>query len=152
MKKILVSLITFVALCHTASANDNTLYIVANDGGTVKWEVASLQKMHFLNGNIVLTMKDGTSTYTSIASVQKMYIASEGTNGIDGVTDAVECVWDGATLQINGGLVADVKVYTVNGSLMKQCLLTDGRIDLSDLRNGMYIVCVGGQSFKIVKK
>ncbi len=152
MKKILVSLIAFVALSHAASANDNKLYIVANDGETVKWEVASLQKMHFLNGNIVLTMKNGTSTYTSIASVQKMYIASEGANCINGVTGDVECVWDGAVLYVNGSLTADVKVHSVNGLLVKQCVVANGHIDLSDLHNGMYIVSVGGHNLKIVKK
>ena len=133
-------------------AEDNHLYIEPNAGETLNWNVPSLQKMTFQNGNVVLTMKDGTSTYTPISSIKRMYICTPSANGINDVESNTQCTWDGERLQVNAKQGAPVRVYSVNGALLKSVSLTDTSIDLQGLSKGLYIVNVDGQTFKILKK
>lgn len=133
-------------------AEDNHLYIEPNAGETLSWNVPSLQKMTFQNGNVVLTMKDGTSTYTPISSIKRMYICTPSANGINDVESNAQCTWDGERLHVNAKQGAPVRVYSVNGALLRSVSLTDTSIDLQGLSKGLYIVNVDGQTFKILKK
>lgn len=133
-------------------AEDNHLYIQSSTGETLDWSVPSLQKMTFQNGNVVVTMKNGTSTYTPISSVSRMYICTPSVNGIESVEGDVQCTWDGERLHVNAPAGSAVKVYSVNGVLVSQTRLTDTSVDLQGLNRGMYVVNVGGQVVKIMKK
>jgi hypothetical protein len=152
MKKLLLSLISIVTFNVAAMAEDNHLYIQPNAGETLQWSVPSLQKMTFQNGNVVLTMKDGTSTYTPISSVKRIYICTPSANSITSVDGKSQCVWDGARLQIDAQVGASVAVYSVNGASVMHTRLTDTTVDLQGLSRGVYIVNVDGQVFKIIKK
>lgn len=133
-------------------AEDNHLYIQSSTGETLDWSVPSLQKIKFQNGNVVVTMKNGTSTYTPISSVSRMYICTPSVNGIESVEGDVQCTWDGERLHVNAPAGSAVKVYSVNGVLVSQTRLTDTSVDLQGLNRGMYVVNVGGQVVKIMKK
>lgn len=133
-------------------AEDNHLYIEPNAGETLDWSVPALQKMTFQNGNVVLTMKDGTSTYTPISSIKRMYICTPSANGIDAVESNAQCTWDGERLHVSAKQGAPVRVFSVNGTLVRSARLTDTSIDLQGLSRGLYIVNADGQTFKILKK
>ncbi|MBQ8806965.1 MAG: T9SS type A sorting domain-containing protein [Bacteroidaceae bacterium] len=150
MKKLMFSLMMLVAV--NVMAEDNHLYIQSSTGETLDWSVPSLQKMTFQNGNVVVTMKNGTSTYTPISSVSRMYICTPSVNGIESVEGDVQCTWDGERLHVNAPAGSAVKVYSVNGVLVSQTRLTDTSVDLQGLNRGMYVVNVGGQVVKIMKK
>jgi len=150
MKKLMFSLMMLVAA--NVMAEDNHLYIQSSTGETLDWSVSSLQKMTFQNGNVVVTMKNGTSTYTPISSVSRMYICTPSVNGIESVEGDVQCTWDGERLHVNAPAGSAVKVYSVNGVLVSQTRLTGTSVDLQGLNRGMYVVNVGGQVVKIMKK
>lgn len=150
MKKLMFSLMMLVAA--NALAEDNYLYIQSSTGETVDWSVPSLQKMTFQNGNVVITKKDGTSTYTPISSISRMYISTPSANGIESVGNNGQCTWDGERLHVNALAGSAVKVYSVNGVLVSQTRLTDTSVNLQGLNRGMYVVNVGGHVVKIMKK
>lgn len=150
MKKLMFSLMMLVAA--NALAEDNYLYIQSSTGETVDWSVPSLQKMTFQNGNVVITKKDGTSTYTPISSISRMYISTPSANGIESVGNNGQCTWDGERLHVNAPAGSVVKVYSVNGVLVSQTRLTDTSVNLQGLNRGMYVVNVGGHVVKIMKK
>jgi|GEM_PF-1322897 len=152
MKKILLSLIMLAIQNVATMAEDNHLYIEPNAGETTDWSVPSLQKMTFQNGNVVLTMKDGTSTYTPISSIKRMYICTPSANGINDVESNAQCTWDGERLHVSAKQNTPVRVFSVNGALVRSVRLTDTSIDLQGLSRGMYIVNVDGQNFKVLKK
>ena len=135
-----------------AMAEDNHLYIEPNAGETLEWGVPTLQKMTFQNGNVILTMKDGTSTYTPISSIKRMYICTPSANSISSVEENSQCTWDGERLHINAQQGAPVNVFSVNGTLVRHIRLTDTSIDLQNFGRGVYIVNVDGQNYKIIKK
>ena len=135
-----------------AMAEDNHLYIEPNAGETLEWGVPTLQKMTFQNGNVILTMKDGTSTYTPISSIKRMDICTPSANSISSVEENSQCTWDGERLHINAQQGAPVNVFSVNGTLVRHIRLTDTSIDLQNLSRGVYIVNVDGKNYKIIKK
>lgn len=152
MKKILTSVMLLMIACANVKAEDNHLYIQPNAGETLDWSIPTLQKMTFQNGNVVLTMKDGTSTYAPISSIKRMYICVPSANSITSVDGKSQCVWDGVRLQVDARPGASVAVYSVNGTSVMHTRLVDTTVDLQGLNRGMYIVNVDGQVFKIIKK
>ena len=84
MKKILLTWM-MLASAFALQAEDNHLYIQPNAGEKLSWSVPSLQKMTFQDGSIVLTKKDGTIAYASIATVKRMYISTPSAENIEGM-------------------------------------------------------------------
>ena len=65
---LMVSMATF--------ADDYTLYIAATAGET-GYPLATVQKLTFENGNVVVNKKDGTKESTAISTVSRMYFSTE---------------------------------------------------------------------------
>ena len=88
MKKLL-SLATALMLGVSAMAEDYTLYYDAADGTTNKSmaAVTQLRKLTFENGNVVLTYKDGTTSSTAIADINRLFFATPEAVGIDEVKE-----------------------------------------------------------------
>ena len=152
MKKIFLTLIAMVAANISTQAEDNHLYIEPNAGETIDWSVPSLQNITFQNGNVVLNMKDGTSTYTPISSIKRMYICTPSANSISTVEGDASCTWDGEVLHVNAQSGTPVKVYSVNGASVMNTRLSETSVNLRGLNKGLYIVSINGQNFKILKK
>lgn len=152
MKKILLLTVALLTAHVVVKAEDNHLYIQPNAGETLSWSVPSLQKMTFQDGNIVLTKKDGAVTYTPISSVGRMFIATPSAQGIEQVPQGALYAWKGDRLQINAQPGTSVKVYNVAGALVIDECLSGNPIAFQALPKGLYIVNVGGQIFKTIKK
>lgn len=152
MKKIFLTLIAMVAANISTQAEDNHLYIEPNAGETIEWSVPTLQNITFQNGNVVLNMKDGTSTYTPISSIKRMYICTPSANSISTVEGDASCTWDGEVLHVSAQPGTPVKVYSVNGASVMNTRLSETSVNLRGLSKGLYIVNINGQNFKILKK
>lgn len=152
MKKIFLTLIAMVAANISTQAEDNHLYIEPNAGETIEWSVPTLQNITFQNGNVVLNMKDGTSTYTPILSIKRMYICTPSANSISTVEGDASCTWDGEVLHVSAQPGTPVKVYSVNGASVMNTRLSETSVNLRGLSKGLYIVNINGQNFKILKK
>lgn len=151
MKKILLTWM-MLASVFALHAEDNQLYIQPTAGEKLSWSVPSLQKMTFQNGNIVLTQKDGTVAYAPIATVKRMYISSPSAEHIVGMDAELFYSWNGDKLQINVKQGTPVKVYNVAGILVLRENYSGDALDFQGVDRGLYIVNVGGQTIKIVKK
>ena len=147
MKKIFLA--AFAALFSlTCLADDYYLNVIAN--ATDSYATASLKKITFENGNVVVTTSNGTSTSYAISSISQMYFSSTSA-GIGSISTDSNIAWDGTTLSLNG-LKGKVQVYQPSGALVASESADAERINLSRLSKGVYVVNVNGQSFKIVKK
>ena len=147
MKKIFLA--AFAALFSlTCLADDYYLNVIAN--ATDSYATASLKKITFENGNVVVTTSNGASTSYAISSISQMYFSSTSA-GIGSISTDSNIAWDGTTLSLNG-LQGKVQVYQPSGALVVSESADAERINLSRLSKGVYVVNVNGQSFKIVKK
>ncbi|MBR3896884.1 MAG: T9SS type A sorting domain-containing protein [Bacteroidaceae bacterium] len=151
MKKILLTWM-MLASAFALQAEDNHLYIQPNAGEKLSWSVPSLQKMTFQDGSIVLTKKDGTIAYASIATVKRMYISTPSAENIEGMDVDLIYSWNGDKLQINVQPGTPITVYNVAGAVVLRENCSGDAVDFQGVGRGLYIVNVGGQTFKIVKK
>lgn len=123
MKKIF-TLAAILAFAVSAFADDNTLTLYYdNNNGTdnnVLEAVENLQKITFSKGNVVLTLKDGTTTSTAMSDIKRMFFSTPGAVGIEGVQS------DGITAQ--PGQVYDLTGRRINISMT------------SELKQGIYII------------
>lgn len=151
MKKILLTWM-MLASAFALQAEDNHLYIQPNAGEKLSWSVPSLQKMTFQDGSIVLTKKDGTIAYASIATVKRMYISTPSAENIEGMDVDLIYSWNGDKLQIDVQPGTPITVYNVAGAVVLRENCSGDAVDFQSVGRGLYIVNVGGQTFKIVKK
>ena len=147
MKKFFLA--AFAALFSlTCLADDYCLNVIAN--ATDSYATASLKKISFENGNVVVTTSDGASTSYAISSISQMYFSSTSA-GIGSISNDKSFAWDGTTLSLNG-LKGKVQVYQPSGALVASESTDSQSINLSRLSKGVYVVNVDGKSFKIIKK
>lgn len=152
MKKKLLLSMMLVTTCMVAKAEDNHLYIQPNTGVTHVWSIPSLQKMTFQDGNVVLTRKNGTTAYTPISSIKRMFITTPSAHHIDVAETVSPYTWQGDLLYINAPQGTSVRVYNVAGALVIQQSLESNTIDFQGFPKGLYMVNIGGKVFKTVKK
>ena len=106
MKKFFLA--AFAALFSlTCLADDYYLNVIAN--ATDSYATASLKKISFENGNVVVTTSDGASTSYAISSISQMYFSSTSA-GIGSISNDKSFAWDGTTLSLNG-LKGKVQVF-----------------------------------------
>ena len=72
MKRFLLAVMAAFFMLTAFADDEFGLYVVTNSE-TKTTEVSSLQKITFSNGNVVVQMKDGTSTSSAMSDVTKMY-------------------------------------------------------------------------------
>lgn len=136
MRKYLLFLLALLGTA-TASADDLSLYIEPTSGETTSHEVATLQKMTFESGNVVLTRKDGTTVTTAIADIARLYFSQTAT----AINAAI------------GTQPAPYTIHSLNGIAVAQgTAATAADIDTSRLPGGIYIVSIHNQNFKILKR
>ena len=122
MKKFLTIIAAFI-LGLSAYAEDYTLYYDSTEGAKNNElvAVAQLQKLTFENGNLVLTMKNGTTKSASLASIKRLFFATSESVSIDGVKeDVIDSSKSGET------------VYDLTGRKLN--------VDVKNLTKGIYIV------------
>lgn len=147
MKKFFLA--AFAALFSlTALADDYYLNVISN--ATDSYATASLKKITFENGNVVVTTSNGSSTSYAISAINQMYFSSIAA-GIGSISTDNSMAWDGSTLSLKG-MQGKVQVYQPSGTLVASESANSECIDLSHLSKGVYVVNVNGKSFKIVKK
>lgn len=118
MRKLL-TLTTAFALGLSAFADDFNLYYDSAEEKNNKIEtVANLQKIVFENGNLVVTLKNGTTTSLPMEGVTRLFFNTDAAVGIDDVKEE--------TASKKG------EVYDLTGRKLN--------IDINELPKGIYIV------------
>ena len=120
MKKLL-TLATALTLGLSAFADDFNLYYDSAEEENNKIEaVANMQKIVFEDGNLVVTLKDGTSKSIPTAGITRLFFSTETAVGIKDVnvatTDKKGDVYDLTGRKLNIGINELPKgIYLVNG-------------------------------------
>lgn len=103
MKK-LITLGTVLAAGLSVFADDFNLYYDSQAGtANTKIEaVSNLQKLTFENGNMVVIMKDGTSTSLPMADIKRLFFASDTAVGIEEVKEETTAEKKGEVYDLTG--------------------------------------------------
>ena len=146
MKRILLAFVALFASLSMFADDETGLYIVASETST--YAVSDLKKITFSNGNVVVEKKDGTSTTTAMSSISRMYFGAIST-GIQDVNMAGNN-FDGKSITM--GKKGRVRIFRASGQMVSDGNYESGQsVSLENLPAGVYVVEVGGNSFKIAK-
>jgi uncharacterized repeat protein (TIGR02543 family) len=109
------------------------------DFGGWYYEASCTNEWYFdgdvVTGNITLYAKWTTGTAIETVNTDKLQIYPNPTNGIVHISNA-----DGA----------EIKVYSLNGELLLRT--RESRVDLSGYPSGVYLLRIGDETLKVVKK
>ena len=150
MKRLLLALIATLASMSAFADGEYGLYILSDGASSEEpttIPVAEIQKITFENGNVVVKQLNGESSTFTMSSISRMYF-SELVTGIRDVESAG--IWDGKSIKVNGD--NKVEVFSTSGIAISRGIYSGGDvINLENLPSGIYVVKVGGKSFKIAK-
>lgn len=148
MKRMLLAVVTAFISMTAMADGENGLYIIAGESSN-SYPVSEIQKITFSNGNVVVEKTDGTKASTAMTSISRMYFGELET-AIQTVEGDGSSIWDGKNIKIRGH--QNVKVYHSSGSLVYEGQFLDGEsVSMDELPRGVYVIEVGGNSFKIAK-
>ncbi len=154
--RILLALLLLPLPMLAADDAAQQLVITSKDGTTVAYTFAEEPKVSFTDTELVVTSKDATVSYqlSNMALITyKLGTATGITNIASGETTFR---MDGSAL-VFPSLAAGSKVTvstTAGAVVLSKKISTAGKYSfpLSELANGVYMVSVNGQTYKIVKK
>jgi hypothetical protein len=154
MKKTILTLL--LVIMAMAEATAQTLVVTKTNGQTVEYDLDEKPVTTFEGTNLVITTSGAKITYA--LSEVRNYTYKDVVSGVEVIkqSSAVSVKQQGDNLSLsNLPEGTTVKVYAVNGTLLSTHV-ADGHkpicISVAAQPVGMYIVKVGDQSIKILKK
>ena len=146
MKRILLAIIATFASLSLFADDENGLYIVTSETST--YAVSQLKKITFSNGNVVVEKTDGTSTTTPMASISRMYFGALSTAIQDVNMDGNN--FDGKNIIM--ATSGRVRIFRASGQMVSDGNYEPGQaVSIENLPTGVYVVEIGGKSFKVAK-
>ncbi|MCD8304868.1 MAG: T9SS type A sorting domain-containing protein [Prevotellaceae bacterium] len=146
---ILIAALLTVA-CLQTRADDYKYLTAAYDNTEESYELATVQKITFEDGNVVITTSQGIVTLPE-DQMQKMYFSSTATAVESLATESTGLSYSDGLLHASGK--AMLYVYSSAGQLL-QAASVDGEMSISlrSLPEGVYIVNMGGETIKVLRK
>jgi hypothetical protein len=157
-KRFALVLVVFLLMGATSWADEYSyLTIQKNDAGNSETSVAlaSLSKITFSNGSLILSNAYGTTigTYT-LSELNKMFFASQATGIDNAAIDNMSAVLQDGVLKVSSALGSNIKLYQTSGVLVKSfsSSASECEINMGSLPKGIYILKVNGQVKKILNR
>ena len=131
MKKLLlIALVTLLA----APAFSQDLLIRDKDGNEQSLNLDNLRKLTFEQGNLVVTLNDGSATSYILSSISKMLFSDN--TAVEGIT---------------ADAVLPVSVYDLSGKVIVNSSSASPEAVMDDLPKGIYLLRTGGKTIKLIK-
>ncbi len=146
------------AASATAGAQSKMIVRHATSGAESAFTLASVRKLTFADGAMTVTMKPGAAeqaqTFTLGAQSRITFGSGETAIGKT-VASAVRGAfgYDGTTVRVSGlAKPATATIYSASGAAVARVAQWDGSgMNVSSLAPGVYMLSVGGQSYKFIK-
>ena len=152
MRKILLSFFMTILTCLSASATDFYLWLMNTAGDEESWALSDVRKITFNGTDVVITTTDGSSKTFAMDEINKMNFHTQATAINDLKADA-SVQFDGSVLQVSAPSGTTVSVYTAIGSLASKTVVDgSGQVSLSDLPKGVYMIKIGNNLTKVLKR
>ena len=148
MKKTLIAA-TLALCCITALADDYNYMTVTTGTSDRSIRLATIQKITFESGNVVVTTSQGIETFPH-DEMRKIVFE-------DSPTDIATLQAESGMLKVTGGVLTVGRqgllcIYTPNGTLHSMTRTeADSQIELSALPQGVYIIKLNNETIKYIK-
>lgn len=136
--------------------------VLEKDGSATTAATGQVKRITFRDGMMITLLHDGTQTENAIADVRKCYFGDAPDAPVEtaiealGTDDNTACRFhtDGHTLTVSGAAGHTLLVRSVDGRTLKTLRpdASNAVVNLSDLPAGTYVVTVGTQTLKLLKR
>ena len=148
--------VTVLFISALAWADDYAFLNVVDNNNEQKFAVSNIQKITFADGNMVVTLADGTAQTLPLLSLTRMFFTEGNTDGISTISGekAADFSLRNGLLNVKTQEGAQVTVYDMNGKTVKTVKATgrETEIDVTGLGKGNYIIKVGNTTRKMMNK
>lgn len=143
--------------CLTAAAD--SVIVITGSGDTYTVKLSDVDKIMLNADGLVLNATNGDSKAYRYSDVDRITITDATLTGIKNIVKPGDiAVWPTivtSSVNISGAPEGTaVKLFDANGRLLSNTTAADGTLslDLSSAQSGMYIVCIGKHTVKVIKK
>jgi hypothetical protein len=160
IKRLKLFLLLFILTATTKSGlMAQSLIVRLNNGNENSRQVSSLQKLSFVDGNLIISYKADSTASFPLADIQKVYFGS-----VTLVPEAVPFTTNRLTIYPNPvgqelnllnipANTSQIFIYRMDGKMMLKMLVSNESetINVSSLASGMYLLVANGESVKFIK-
>ncbi|MDP4278443.1 MAG: T9SS type A sorting domain-containing protein [Bacteroidota bacterium] len=157
MKLTFLLFLSFSLLGIAGSYADNqkSLTIQTLDGSEKKVTVTEIRKLTFLNDQLIINYTDGASASQALSTINKLYF-STSTGLKQPVSNSRLAVYPNPVAEmltiINAAQQTNrLTLFSLDGTVITRKQFSSGEIqlDMSTLANGLYLLNINNQTFKI---
>lgn len=147
-----------LGLSGTAAEPDEVPGVaVVTQEGTTTVEKSEVARINLTASQVEMIMADGQSFVFDKASVQEILLSATTLSGVIAAPSDQYNVWPAVVsdqLNIEGPDGAVYTLFDMNGVLRLTGSLSGGSVTISTshLSNGIYLLTVGGHTYKLIKK
>ncbi len=152
---LLAALLLPLAVATIQAAEVPAIITISNDGSETKYELATVQKVTFAESGMVVERKNAAAKVENVRCISFSTIATPDiiTNNstLEGTELFVYPNPVAETLRIDGAEAGSTfTIYDLQGRTLLQT--TEPQVNVSSLAQGSYLIKIGNQVVKFVKK
>lgn len=154
--KLFLSMLAAVLFAGTISASTDKKIVIETASGVSESSLSELRCMKFDNGSMMLALLDGTIVGWNTDEVVKITIA-ECTGGVEtslnGICNAPQLCRTGNAIIVRSPSCQVLLLYSDAGEVLyRTSFCGEEIIDMSSFPEGLYILNVNDQAYKIINR
>lgn len=155
MIRRIITTLSLAALTFGAYAEANYMTVEKIDGSKISFLLSSNPVVTYENDNFIVN-KDSKTTY-SFEDIKNYHFTEDDQSGVETISaNTLKIIWvDDATIEVQNAQIGSVVALTaVSGAVVaKTTADSEGKATVKMPNNaGVYVLSVGSQSFKIIRK
>ena len=155
MKKLRHLILGLMLLvCGSAFADSYAYLTVTQGSGDTSYAVSSISRITFDASDMVLHLSDGKEARLPLSGLSKMFFSDQASAIATVGAPTQQITMKNGVLRVTAPQGSVVTVYDTNGKIVRTQTAQEAEteVNLSGVVNGVYIVKVGSEAKKILKK
>lgn len=152
---LLLLLLTGMVFSIGAQTSKTKVIVTKTDGNVVNYTLDESDYLTFNDGQSLAINIAGSTQTIALSTIRKV-VFEEVTDGIDEVTSEIRIMPNPANDSFrvsNMDKDEEMAIYSITGQkVMSGTVTNDQTVDISCLSNGLYLVKIGSQNIKLMKR
>lgn len=157
IKRVLLSLTLLIGIVLSMSAQTakTKVIVTKTDGNTVSYILDESDYLTFNDGQSLVVNISGATQIIALSNIRKV-VFEKIIDGIEEISSEIQIVPNPANNSFrvsNLDKDEEMTVYSMTGQKVMSGIVTnDQTVDISALANGLYLVKIGSQNIKLMKR
>ena len=141
-------------VCGSALADDYAYLTISQNNNETSYAVSSISKITFDASDMVLHLSDGNEAKLPLSGLSKMFFSNEASAIATVGAASRQITMKNGVLRVTAPKGSVVTVYDMSGKMVRTQTAQEAEteVNLNGVVNGVYIVKVGSEAKKVLKK